>query len=134
MAYHRLSFRIYGVSATYVWRISRINGRMCYVCATYVSLLWSMCDVLSGRNILWRSKRYVFVFPKSCIRCFSRFGVPYRLFSQGYAWCSLCLCHVDQDGELGEVPPPTTNNINTSVFFFGVNLDYLDFSGGIFDL
>ena len=40
-----LSFRIYGVSATYVWRISRING----VCATYVLLLWSywsMCDIL----------------------------------------------------------------------------------------
>ena len=32
VAYPRMSFRIYGVSATYVWRISRING----VCATYV--------------------------------------------------------------------------------------------------
>ena len=35
-------FRIYGVSATYVRRNSRING----VCATYVSVLWSMYDVL----------------------------------------------------------------------------------------
>ena len=41
MAYPRLSFRIYGVSATCVWRISHING----VCAMYVSLLWNMCDI-----------------------------------------------------------------------------------------
>ena len=47
VAYPLLSFRIYGVSATYVWRISRINC----VCATYVSLLWSMCDVLGVLGI-----------------------------------------------------------------------------------
>ena len=37
----------------------------------------------------------------------------------------------DQDGELEDVPqlPPPPPR-----FFFGVNLDYLDFSGGIFDL
>ena len=35
----------------------------------------------------------------------------------------------DQDGELECVPPPPPR-----FFFFGVNLDYLDFSGGIFDL
>ena len=35
----------------------------------------------------------------------------------------------DQDGELEDVPPPPPPH-----FFFGVNLDYLDFSGGIFDL
>ena len=49
LAYLRLSFRIYGVCVS-----------MAYVCATYVSLLWSMCDVQfirSIRNILWRSKR-----------------------------------------------------------------------------
>ena len=33
----------------------------------------------------------------------------------------------DQDGELEDVPPPPPR-------FFGVNLDYLDFSGGMFDL
>ena len=30
-------------------------------------------------------------------------------------------------------PPPPTHT-HTSGFFFGVNIDYLDFSGGIFDL
>ena len=38
----------------------------------------------------------------------------------------------DQDGELEDVPlppPPPPPR-----FFFDVNLDYLDFSGGIFDL
>ena len=34
---------------------------------------------------------------------------------------------VVQDGELGDVSP-------TSSFFFGINLDYQDFSGRIFDL
>ena len=47
VAYPRLAFRIYGVSATYVWRISRISG----VSAAYVSLLWSMCDVLGVLGI-----------------------------------------------------------------------------------
>ena len=47
VAYHGLSFRIYGVSAMYVWHISRIDG----VCATYVSLLWCMCDVLGVLGI-----------------------------------------------------------------------------------
>ena len=37
----------------------------------------------------------------------------------------------DQDGELEDVPPPPPPPPR---FFFGVNLDYLDFSGGIFDL
>ena len=38
----------------------------------------------------------------------------------------------DQDGELEDVPPPPPPP--RFVCFFGVNLDYLDFSGGIFDL
>ena len=38
----------------------------------------------------------------------------------------------DQDGELEDVPPPPPPR--PPRFFFGVNLDYLDFSGGIFDL
>ena len=37
----------------------------------------------------------------------------------------------DQDGELEDVPPPPPT---PRFFFFGVNLDNLDFSGGIFDL
>ena len=37
----------------------------------------------------------------------------------------------DQDGELEDVPTPPPP---PRVFVFGVNLDYLDFSGGIFDL
>ena len=36
----------------------------------------------------------------------------------------------DQDGELEDVPP----HHHHLGFFFGVNLDYLDFSGGIFGL
>ena len=47
VAYPELSYCIYGASATYVWRISRISG----VCATYVSLLWSMYDVLGVLEI-----------------------------------------------------------------------------------
>ena len=35
----------------------------------------------------------------------------------------------DQDGELEDAPPPSR-----FFFLFSVNLDYLDFSGGIFDL
>ena len=35
--------------------------------------------------------------------------------------------------EKSKLHPPTITNNNTSVFFFCVNLDYLDFSGGIFD-
>ena len=31
-------------------------------------------------------------------------------------------------------PPPPHTHTHTSGFFFGVNIDYLDFSGGIFDL
>ena len=51
-----------GVCATYVWRnldftayqrrscgVSRVS--MAYTCAMYVSLLWSMCDVLGVLEI-----------------------------------------------------------------------------------
>ena len=56
-------------------------------------------------------------------------------FFHGYAWCSLrlCSCGITTRMESLKMPPPTTT-ATTSVFFFGVNLDYLDFSGGIFDL
>ena len=45
-------------------------------------------------------------------------------FFQGYA--------CDQDGELGDIPH--NHHHHLGFFFFGVNLDYLDSSGGIFDL
>ena len=56
-------------------------------------------------------------------------------YFQGYAWCSLCLCSSRLTTRMGslEMPPPPTHT-HTSGFFFGVNIDYLDFSGGIFDL
>ena len=51
-------------------------------------------------------------------------------FFHGYAWYSLR--SYDQDRELEDVPPPPPPP--PPRVFFGVNLDYLDFSGGIFDL
>ena len=36
----------------------------------------------------------------------------------------------DQHGELGESPPPPPQ----PHLIFGVNLDYVDFAGGVFDL
>ena len=54
-------------------------------------------------------------------------------FFHGYAWCSLrlCSCGLTTRMESLKMFPPTTT---TTWSFFGVNLDYLDFSGGIFDL
>ena len=46
---------------------------------------------------------------------------------------SLFMWSYDQDGELEDVPHPPRPPPPPR-FFFGVNLDYLDFSGGIFDL
>ena len=47
---------------------------------------------------------------------------------------SLFMSSYDQDGELGEPPPPPHTHTHTTLdFFFGVNLDFLDFSGGIFN-
>ena len=94
---------------------------MCYVCATYVSLLSSMCDVLGVLGIFCGVPREcfyinVFVFPKSLIRCFSRFGVPGRVLS-GLVFVqplSLFLSSYDQNEELGDVPPPTHTHTYTS--------------------
>ena len=58
-------------------------------------------------------------------------------FFHGYAWSSLRLCSCGLTTRMESLkmfPPPTTT---TTSFYFGVNLDYLDyldFSGGIFDL
>ena len=52
VAYHRLSFRIYGVSATYLWRDSRINGE----CSMYVLIVHTFAVDYVFR-ILWRSKK-----------------------------------------------------------------------------
>ena len=68
VAYPRMSFRIYGVSATYVWCILRINS----VCATFVSLLWSMCGVLG----VWRSKRILMLL----YVCYRLFEVMDQMF------------------------------------------------------
>ena len=51
-------------------------------------------------------------------------------FFQGYAWCSLCLCSCRLTTRMGSLemhPHPHHHHL-------GVNLDYLDFSGSIFDL
>ena len=56
-------------------------------------------------------------------------------FFHGYAWCSLRLCSCGLTTRMESLkmsprpPPPPPPR-----FFFGVNLDYLDFSGGIIDL
>ena len=76
VAYPRMSFRIYGVSATYVWRISRING----VCATFVSLLWSMCDVLGLLGIFCGVPRESLENLYASICMFSFFRVMDHMF------------------------------------------------------
>ena len=54
-------------------------------------------------------------------------------FFHGYAWCSLrlCSCGLTTRMESLKMFPHHHHHLG---FFFGVNLDYLDFSGGIFDL
>ena len=136
------------VSATYVRRICGVSSTLfsylrlisdvcvaylayqrriiiCYECATYVSLLWRMCD------ILWRSKRILmllykcFVFPKSWIRCFSPgSGCRAGLF-QGYAWCSLCLCSCRLTTRMGglEMSPPHTHaRVRTYSYYVCIDL------------
>ena len=78
---------MYGVSSTlfsYLRRISDVRvwylayqWRMFHVCATYVSLLWSMCDVLGVLGIfLWRSKRILMLL----YTCFRFSEVMYQMF------------------------------------------------------
>ena len=57
-------------------------------------------------------------------------------FYHGYAWCSLrlCSCGLTTRMESFKMPPPPPPPPPPPRFFFCVNLDYLDFSGGIFDL
>ena len=135
---------MYGVFSTlpsYLRRISDVRvaylayqWRMCYVCATYISLLWSMCDVLGILGIFCGIPRESLMLLYKCFRSseiMDQMGWHAGFF-QGYAWCSplsLFMTSYNQDGELGDVPPPPPLG-----FFFGVNLDYLDFSSGIFGL
>ena len=57
-------------------------------------------------------------------------------FFHGYAWCSLrlCSCGLTTRMESLKMFPHHHHHHNLGFFFFGVNLDYLDFSGGNFDL
>ena len=52
-------------------------------------------------------------------------------FFQGYAWCSLCLCSCRLTTRIGNLEvSPHHHHLG---FFFGVNLDYLDFRPLIID-
>ena len=61
-------------------------------------------------------------------------------FLHGYAWCSLRLCsrRLTTRMESFKMFPHHHDHHHDhhhlGFFFFSVNLDYLDFSGGIFDL
>ena len=88
-------------------------------------------------NILWRSKR-ILINASICMFSFFRshgsnvcHGSGRRAgFFHGYAWCSLRLCSCGLTTRMESLKMfPTTTSV-----FFGVNLDYLDFSGCIFDL
>ena len=98
VAYPRMSFRIYGVSATYLWRISRING----VSATYVLRSFRYCGVCVTYQ---EYKEYFVAFQENlnasiCMFSFFRShgsNVSHVSgcragFFHGYAWCSLRLC------------------------------------------
>ena len=57
-------------------------------------------------------------------------------FFHGYAWYSLrlCSCGLTTRMESLKMFPHHHHHHPLGFFFFGVNLDYLDFSGEIFDL
>ena len=82
---------------------------------------------------------YMFSFFRSHVSDVSHGSGCRAVFFQGYACCSLCLCSCRVMTRMGgggglemypHTPPPPTPRF----FFFVVNLDYLDFSDGIFDL
>ena len=55
-AYYRLSFRIYGVSATYVWRNSRINGECCtYVLHVHTFAVEYVFHILCRSKSIWNA-------------------------------------------------------------------------------
>ena len=71
---------------------------------------------------------YMFSFFRSHVSDVSHGSGCRAGFFQGYAWCSLCLCSCRPLIRMGSLemfppPPPTTTS---QIFFFGVNLDYLD--------
>ena len=56
-------------------------------------------------------------------------------FFHGYAWCSLRLCSCGLTTRMESLNMfPHHHHHHHLGLFFGVYLDYLDFSGGIFDL
>ena len=94
VAYPRLCFR-----TTAYQRNLRINS----ICGTFVSLLWSICDVLEVfcgfPRVSEMPPMYVNVlalfsfFPESWIRFFLRTAPGCRsVFFQGYLHGSLCIC------------------------------------------
>ena len=126
-----------GVSSTllsYLRRISDVRvaylayqWRMCYVCATYVtyvSLLWSMCDVLGILGIFCGIPREYQMFLTG------RGGVQ-GSFRATLGVASVFIHDILRPGWGAWRCPPAPL---PSFFFFGVNLDYLDFSSGIFGL
>ena len=130
MAYHRLSFRIYTLSATYVWRDSRINGE----CSVYVVHLHTfavdyVCFVFCG-------------IPRVCLyicNCVIKIALCSFFHSRGsdvsngpecsvgffqcYLHGSLCICWGSLTSMMrsywGCFPPPTR------LFYFSVHLGYL---------
>ena len=138
---------------SYLRRISDVRvaylayqWRMCYVCATFVSLLWSMCDVLGVLGIFCGVPRELnasmcmFSFFQSHGSDISHGSGCRAGFFHGYAWCSLrlCSCRLTTRMESLKMFPHQHDHHhhhhNLGFFFFGVNINYLDFSGGIFDL
>ena len=55
-------------------------------------------------------------------------------FFHGYAWCSLRLCSCGLTTRMESLKMFSHHHHHHHLVFFGVNLDYLHFSGGIFDL
>ena len=125
-----------GVSSTLLSYLRRISNervaylayqwRMCYVCAKYVSLLWSMCDVLGVLGIFYGIPREYQMFLTG------RGGVQ-GSFRATLGVASVFIHDILRSGwGAWRCPPPSAPP--PLVFLFGVNLDYLDFSSGIFDL
>ena len=77
----------------------------------------------------------MFSFFRSHLSDFSHGSGCRAGFFHDYACCSLrlCSCRLTTRTESLKMFPHHHHH-NLGCFFFGVNLDYIDFSGGIFDL